>query len=144
MKRSMLFVCVALLAVAVGCGKKKDEKKADDKGGEMKPTDPATAGGDTKPADPAMAGGDTKPADPAAGGDVAADTASICKKLEEMATKEGGEAQKNYESRMKADCAKEIDEARGKKGEQALKDFAACLNTAATLTAAMETCKQIN
>lgn len=132
MKRSMLFVCVALLAVAVGCGKKKDEKKADDKGGEMKPTDPATAGGDTKPADPA------------AGGDVAADTASICKKLEEMATKEGGEAQKNYESRMKADCAKEIDEARGKKGEQALKDFAACLNTAATLTAAMETCKQIN
>ena len=50
MKRSMLLVCAALLAFAVGCGKKKDEKKADDKGGEMKPTDPATAGGDA-PAD---------------------------------------------------------------------------------------------
>lgn len=136
MKRSILFgLCAVALAFSVGCGKKKDDKAADKAGdpkaGEMKAGDPAT---DTKPAE----------GTPAAGGDAAADTASVCKKLEELATKGGAEDTKIWEEGLKADCAKEIDEQRGKKGEQAIKDFAACLGQQATLSAAMNSCKQID
>jgi hypothetical protein len=138
MKRSILCgLSILALAFSVGCGKKKDEK-AGDKAGDMKAGD--MKAGDTKPAE-----GDMKPTETApAGGDVKSDTASICAKMEELATKEGGEALKGFNERLKPDCAKEIDEQRGKKGEQAIKDFAACLNTAATLSAAMDSCKQID
>ena len=144
MKRSMMFVCAGLLAFAVGCGKKKDgEKKADDKAGagDMKPTDPATAGGETKPADPAMqpAGGEAKPAE---GG--AFDAAALCKKMEELATKEGGKGLEQFNSHLKADCAKEVGEQAAKKGPEASKAFADCVGGAASFSAAMETCKQFD
>ena len=137
MKRSMLFVSAALLAFAVGCGKKKDEKKADDKAGEMKPADPAMAGGETKPADPAMAGGEAKPAE----GDAVAQMAVICKKIEELATKEGGKALEVYNARLK-DCVKDMGEHAAKKGPEVTKEFGDCVNASPTFTAALENCKQ--
>ena len=136
MKRSMLFVCAAMLTFAVAC-KKDDKKKADDKA-------------DTKPADPsATAGtpGDTKPAEgtPAAGTEAtgaAPDVSGICKKLEELATKEGGEALEMYNSRLKDDCVKDLGEEAAKKGEATTKEFAACIDKATSFTNAMDTCKQ--
>ena len=118
MKRSMLLVCAALLAFAVGCGKKKDEKKADDKGGEMKPTDPATAGGDAP-----------------------ADMVAICKKIEELATKEGGQALEVYNARLK-DCVKDMGAEAAKKDPKVAKEFGDCINAAPSFTAALENCKQ--
>jgi len=141
MKRSMMFVCVALLAFAGAC-KKGDKKKADDKAADMKPADPAPAG-DMKPADPAPAGGETKPAEGTmATGDF--DPAPLCKKIEELANKEGGKALETYNARLKDDCVKEMGEEASKKGPEATKAFADCVNGAASFTAAMDTCKQFN
>lgn len=141
MKRSMLFVCAALLAFAVGCGKKKDEKKpAGDKAGETKPAEPAaTAGGEAKPAEAPPA---AEAAPPAGGG--AFDAAAVCKKIEELATKEGGKALEMYNSRLKDDCVKEFNDESAKKGPEESKAFADCVNGAASFTAAMDTCKQFN
>ena len=139
MKRSILCgLCAVALAFSVGCGK-KDDKAGGDKAGETKPADTTAAGGETKPAE----GGEAKPAEGAApaGG---ADTASVCAKLEELANKGGDADKKIWEEGLKADCAKEIDEQRGKKGEQAITDFKACLDKQASLSAAMDACKQID
>ena len=130
MKRSMMFVCVALLAFAGAC-KKGDKKKADDKAADMKPADPAPAGGEAKPAEGTMATGDFDPA-------------PLCKKIEELANKEGGKALETYNARLKDDCVKEMGEEASKKGPEATKAFADCVNGAASFTAAMDTCKQFN
>lgn len=142
MKRSMMFVCAAVLALGVGCGKKKDEKKADDKAGDMKAGEGADMKADeTKPADPAMAGGEAKPAE---GGDAAFDAAAVCTKMEELATKEGGKGLEQFNTHLKADCAKEVGEQAAKKGPEQSKAFADCVNGATSFSSAMETCKQFD
>ena len=150
MKRSMLLVCAALLAFAVGCGKKKDEKKADDgdkageKAGDMKPADPAKPD-EAQPTEAAAGGAataDMEPTDPAtAGGDAPADMVAICKKIEELATKEGGQALEVYNARLK-DCVKDMGAEAAKKDPQVTKEFGDCVNAAPSFTAALENCKQ--
>ncbi len=146
MKRAIGYgIVVLLLAFAVGC--KKDKKKdgetpaTDDKAGEATPTD-MKAGEATPPA-----GGEATPpaggeATPPAGGAAMA-PADMCKKIEEMATKEGGKAKETWDKNLKSDCEKEMTEAKTK-DEAKYNEFAACVQGKATLTEAMETCKQIN
>ena len=146
MKRAIGYgIVVLLLAFAVGC--KKDKKKdgdtpaTDDKAGEATPTD-MKAGEATPPA-----GGEATPpaggeATPPAGGEAMA-PADMCKKIEEMATKEGGKAKETWDKNLKSDCEKEMTEAKTK-DEAKYNEFAACVQGKATLTEAMETCKQIN
>jgi hypothetical protein len=147
MKRAMGYgiVVVLLLAFAAGC--KKDKKKdgetpaTDDKAGEATPTD-MKAGEMTPPA-----GGEATPpaggeATPPAGGTAMA-PADMCKKIEEMATKEGGKAKETWDKNLKSDCEKEMTEAKTK-DEAKYNEFVACVQGKATLTEAMDTCKQIN
>jgi hypothetical protein len=133
MKRSMLFVCAGLLAFAVGCGKKKDDKKNEEvRGSDLKPGE---AKDDTKPADPAQ------PTEEAAAGAGTADMVAICKKIEELATKEGGKALEVYNARLK-DCVKDMGAEAAKKGPEVTKEFGDCVNAAPSFTAALENCKQ--
>jgi hypothetical protein len=145
MKRAMGYgIVVLLLAFAVGC--KKDKKKdgdtpaTDDKAGEATPTD--TKAGEATP----PAGGETPPAGgeatPPAGG-TEMSPADMCKKIEEMATKEGGKAKETWDKNLKADCEKEMGEAKAKDAAK-YQEFTACVAGKATLTEAMETCKQID
>lgn len=151
MKRAIGYgIVVLLLAFAVGC--KKDKKKdgetpaTDDKAGEMTGTDmkagEATPGGDMKAGE---AGGDMKAgeATPPAGGGTAMAPADMCKKIEEMATKEGGKAKETWDKNLKSDCEKEMTEAKTK-DEAKYNEFVACVQGKATLTEAMENCKQID
>lgn len=147
MKRAMGYgIVVLLLAFAVGC--KKDKKKdgetpaTDDKAGEATPTD-MKAGEATPPA-----GGETTPpaggeATPPAGGTTEMSPADMCKKIEEMATKEGGKAKEMWDKNLKSDCEKEMNEAKTKDAAK-YNEFVACVAGKATLTEAMETCKQID
>jgi hypothetical protein len=142
MKRSMGYaIVVLLLAFAVGCKKDKKEGEATDKAA----TDPATDKTATDPAtdktatDPAT---DKTATDPAAGGDALA-PADLCKKIEEMATKEGGKALEMWNSKLKSDCEKELGEAKTE-NEAAYGEFSKCVTGKATMTEAMEGCKQIN
>jgi hypothetical protein len=145
MKRAIGYgIVVLLLAFAVGC--KKDKKKegeapADDKAGEMKGGETAPAGGETAPAggETAPAGGETAPA----GGGTAMAPADICKKIEEMATKEGGKALDLWNKNLKGDCEKEMNEAKTK-DEAKFNEFTACVAGKATMTEAMDACKQID
>jgi hypothetical protein len=130
MKRAMGYgIVVLLLAFAVGC--KKDKKKdgdtpaTDDKAGEATPTD--TKAGE---------------ATPPAGGE-AMSPADMCKKIEEMATKEGGKAKETWDKNLKSDCEKEMGEAKAK-DEAKYNEFTACVAGKATLTEAMDACKQID
>jgi len=130
MKRAMGYlIVVLLLSFAVGC--KKDKKKdgdtpaTDDKAGEATPTD--TKAGE---------------ATPPAGGE-AMSPADMCKKIEEMATKEGGKAKETWDKNLKADCEKEMGEAKAK-DEAKYNEFVACVAGKATLTEAMDACKQID
>ncbi|HEU5054924.1 MAG TPA: hypothetical protein VFU21_00305 [Kofleriaceae bacterium] len=140
MKRAMGYgIVVLLLAFAVGC--KKDKKKdgetpaTDDKAGEATPT-----GGDMKAGEATPpAGGE---ATPPAGGTAMA-PADMCKKIEEMAMKEGGKAKDMWDKNLKSDCEKEMNEAKTK-DEAKYNEFVACVQGKATLTEAMENCKQIN
>ena len=139
MKRAMGYlIVVLLLSFAVGC--KKDKKKdgetpaTDDKAGEATPTD--TKAGEATP----PAGGE---ATPPAGGGTAMAPADMCKKIEEMATKEGGKAKETWDKNLKSDCEKEMNEAKTK-DEAKYNEFVACVQGKATLTEAMESCKQIN
>jgi hypothetical protein len=146
MKRAMGYgIVVLLLAFAVGC--KKDKKKdgetpaTDDKAGEATPTD--TKAGEATP----PAGGEATPpaggeATPPAGGE-AMSPADMCKKIEEMATKEGGKAKETWDKNLKADCEKEMGEAKAK-DEAKYNEFVACVAGKATLTEAMDSCKQID
>lgn len=146
MKRAMGYgIVVLLLAFAVGC--KKDKKKdgdtptTDDKAGEATPTD--TKAGETTP----PAGGETPPAGgeatPPAGGTTEMSPADMCKKIEEMATKEGGKAKEMWDKNLKSDCEKEMNEAKTKDAAK-YNEFVACVAGKATLTEAMENCKQID
>ena len=147
MKRAIGYgIVVLLLAFAVGC--KKDKKKegetpaTDDKAGEATPTD--TKAGEATP----PAGGEATPpaggeATPPAGGGTAMAPADMCKKIEEMATKEGGKAKETWDKNLKSDCEKEMNEAKTK-DEAKYNEFVACVQGKATLTEAMESCKQIN
>ena len=130
MKRAMGYlIVVLLLSFAVGC--KKDKKKdgdtpaTDDKAGEATPTD--TKAGE---------------ATPPAGGE-AMSPADMCKKIEEMATKEGGKAKETWDKNLKADCEKEMGEAKAKDAAK-YNEFVACVAGKATLTEAMDSCKQID
>ena len=143
MKRAMGYgIVVLLLAFAVGC--KKDKKKDGETpaAGEPTPTeatdkpatDPATPTG-TEPGtptgtEPATAGTEMSPAD-------------MCKKIEEMATKEGGKAKETWDKNLKGDCEKEMGEAKAKDAAK-YQEFTACVAGKATLTEAMEACKQID
>ena len=121
MKRAMgTGIVVLLLAFAVGC--KKDKKKD----------------GDT-PATDDKAGEATPPA----GGTTEMSPADMCKKIEEMATKEGGKAKEMWDKNLKSDCEKEMNEAKTKDAAK-YNEFVACVAGKATLTEAMETCKQID
>jgi hypothetical protein len=138
MKRAIGYLAVvSLLAFAVGCkkDKKAEEAPADQKAGEATPTD--TKAGEATP----PAGGEATP--PAAGGATAMAPADMCKKIEEMATKEGGKALETWNKNLKSDCEKEMTEAKTK-DEAKYNEFVACVQGKATLTEAMETCKQIN
>ncbi len=135
MKRSMMLVCAGLLAFAVGCGKKKDDKKDDSvRGSDLKPGEAKTPD-DTKPADP------EQPTEEAAAGAGTADMVAICKKIEELATKEGGKALEVYNARLK-DCVKDMGAEAAKKGPEVTKEFGDCVNAAPSFTAALENCKQ--
>lgn len=144
MKRAIGYLAVvSLLAFAVGCKKDKKAEETpatDTKAGEATPTgDTATPPtGDT--ATPPT--GDT--ATPPAGGTATAMApADMCKKIEEMANKEGGKAKETWDKNLKADCEKEMNEAKTK-DEAKYNEFVACVQGKATLTEAMENCKQIN
>lgn len=120
MKRAIGYgIAVLLLAFAVGC--KKDKKQ-----------DGATPGTDTKAGE----------ATPPAGGATMA-PADMCKKIEEMATKEGGKALDTWNKNLKSDCEKEMNEAKTK-DEAKYNEFVACVQGKATLTEAMDSCKQID
>ena len=145
MKRAIGYgIAVLLLAFAVGC--KKDKKKdgeapAGDKAGE------ATPGTDTKAGEATPPAGETTPpageATPPAGGGTAMAPADLCKKMEEMASKEGGKAKETWDKNLKSDCEKELGEAKTK-DEAKYNEFTACVAGKATLTEAMESCKQID
>ena len=151
MKRAIGYgIAVLLLAFAVGC--KKDKKKegetpaADGKAGEAAGGD--MKGGETAPAGGDMKGGEATPpaggeATPPAGGGTAMAPADMCKKIEEMATKEGGKAKETWDKNLKSDCEKEMNEAKTK-DEAKYNEFVACVQGKATLTEAMDSCKQID
>ena len=145
MKRAMGYgIVVLLLAFAVGC--KKDKKKdgetpaTDDKAGADTPATDMKAGETTPatPTDTATATGET----PTAGG-TEMSPADMCKKIEEMATKEGGKAKETWDKNLKADCEKEMGEAKAKDAAK-YNEFVACVAGKATLTEAMDACKQID
>ncbi len=70
-------------------------------------------------------------------GDAAAgDSASVCKKLGELATKEGGEALELWNKEMKDSCVQEVDKDRQKLGDAKFKELIACINGKDTFTAA--------
>ena len=73
------------------------------------------------------------------GGDMSVE--DMCKKLGEMATKEGGEALEMYNSRLKDDCVKDLGEEKTKMGDEAWKKFVSCVNGKDTLSAAMTECE---
>ncbi len=141
MKRAIGYgIAVLLLAFAIGACK-KDKKKdgetpaTDPKAGEATPTDPK-AGEATPTTD------DKQAAEPAGVGNAMA-PADLCKKIEEMATKEGGKAKETWDKNLKSDCEKEMTEAKTK-DEAKYNEFVACVQGKATLTEAMDSCKQIN
>jgi len=140
MKRAIGYgIAVLLLAFAVGC--KKDKKKdgeapAGDKAGE------ATPGTDTKAGEATPTDTKAGEATPPAGGTAMA-PADMCKKIEEMANKEGGKAKETWDKNLKSDCEKEMTEAKTK-DEAKYNEFTACVQGKATLTEAMESCKQID
>jgi len=140
MKRAIGYgIAVLLLAFAVGC--KKDKKKdgeapAGDKAGE------ATPGTDTKAGEATPTDTKAGEATPPAGGAAMA-PADMCKKIEEMANKEGGKAKETWDKNLKSDCEKEMTEAKTK-DEAKYNEFTACVQGKATLTEAMESCKQID
>ena len=142
MKRAMYGIAVLLLAFSVGC--KKDKKKdgetpaTDMKAGEQTPATDMKAG--ETPTETDTKAGETTPP---AGGATAMAPADMCKKIEEMATKEGGKAKETWDKNLKSDCEKEMNEAKTK-DEAKYNEFAACVQGKATLTEAMESCKQIN
>jgi hypothetical protein len=144
MKRAMYGIAVLLLAFAVGC--KKDKKQdgetpaTDMKAGEQTPATDMKAGEATTPGTD-MKAGETTP--PAGGTATAMAPADMCKKIEEMANKEGGKAKETWDKNLKSDCEKEMNEAKTK-DEAKYNEFVACVQGKATLTEAMETCKQIN
>ena len=140
MKRAIGYgIAVLLLAFAVGC--KKDKKKegeapAGDKAGE------ATPGTDTKAGEATPTDTKAGEATPPAGGTAMA-PADMCKKIEEMATKEGGKAKETWDKNLASDCEKEMNEAKSK-DEAKYNEFVACVQGKATLTEAMDSCKQID
>jgi hypothetical protein len=70
-------------------------------------------------------------------GDAAStDSASVCKKLGELATKEGGEALELWNKEMKDDCAQEVEKDRQKLGDAKFKELVDCINTKDSFTAA--------
>ena len=147
MKRAIGYgIAVLLLAFAVGACKK--DKKKD---GDTPATDDKTApaGGDMKGGEATPpAGGEATPpaggeATPPAGGGTAMAPADMCKKIEEMATKEGGKAKETWDKNLKSDCEKEMTEAKTK-DEAKYNEFVACVQGKATLTEAMDSCKQID
>lgn len=143
MKRAMGYgIVVLLLAFAVGC--KKDKKKdgetpaTDDKAGADTPATDMKAGETAPATDTATATGETPTA---AGTEMS--PADMCKKIEEMATKEGGKAKETWDKNLKADCEKEMGEAKAKDAAK-YNEFVACVAGKATLTEAMDACKQID
>ena len=146
MKRAIGYgIAVLLLAFAIGACK-KDKKQdgatpgTDDKAGEATPGTDMKAGEAT----PTTPGTDDKAgeATPPAGGTAMA-PADMCKKIEEMATKEGGKAKETWDKNLKSDCEKEMTEAKTK-DEAKYNEFVACVQGKATLTEAMDSCKQID
>lgn len=142
MKRAIGYgIVVLLLAFAVGC--KKDKKKDGETpaAGEATPT-PATdmKAGETAPDMKAGEGTPTEGTPPAGAAMSAAD---LCKKMEEMATKEGGKAKETWDKNLKSDCEKELGEAKAK-DEAKYNEFVACVAGKATLSEAMDNCKQID
>jgi hypothetical protein len=66
----------------------------------------------------------------------AGDSASVCNKLGELATKEGGEALELWNKEMKDSCVAEVDKDRKKQGDAKFKEFVDCINGKDTFTGA--------
>ena len=60
----------------------------------------------------------------------------MCKKLGELATKEGGEALELWNKEMKDTCAQEVDKDRKKLGDAKFKELVDCINGKDSFTAA--------
>lgn len=141
MKRAIGYgIVVLLLAFAVGC--KKDKKKDGETpaAGEATPTD--MKAGETAPGTD-MKAGEATPTEGTPPAGAAMSAADLCKKMEEMATKEGGKAKDTWDKNLKSDCEKELGEAKAK-DEAKYNEFVACVAGKATLTEAMDNCKQID
>ncbi len=129
-----------------------DQKKATEIGMAMaecmtKVMVPGAAAGSAAPAgDMAGSAGSAAPAGDTGAAPVAAtpEVEAICKRLEALAMKEGGEAVKQWEEGLKTDCTKEISEQKAKKGDKVVAEFKTCLDGVESLTKAMATCKQID
>lgn len=129
MTRALGFMLVALLALAGGCDKKKEGEPAAAPTGE-KAGEPAPTGGAVPTGE--KAGGGTEPA---AGGDADKKAAEVCKKLEELGTKEGGAGLEIW-NELKGDCEKEMGEEISKSGTK----FVDCLMKQDKLTVAVDAC----
>ena len=64
------------------------------------------------------------------------DSASVCKKLGELATKEGGEALELWNKEMVDSCAQEVDKDRKRLGDARFKELVDCINSKDTFTGA--------
>jgi hypothetical protein len=139
MKRAIGYgITVLLLAFAIGACKKDKKKDGEAPAADQKAGEPAA---DQK-AGEATPTTDKQAAEPAGVGSAMA-PAEMCKKIEEMATKEGGKALDTWNKNLKSDCEKEMNEAKSKDGAK-YNEFVACVQGKATLTEAMDSCKQID
>jgi hypothetical protein len=73
----------------------------------------------------------------------ASDPAGVCKKIGELAEKEGGEAKEMYDKRLKDDCVKELTEAKAELGDNWSK-FTACVDGAKDFKSLFKDCDPDN
>jgi hypothetical protein len=66
---------------------------------------------------------------------------AVCKKLGELAEKEGGEAKEMWTSRLANDCTKEVAEEKQKMGDEKWNTASDCIMKAATFMDAMKCAK---
>lgn len=66
-----------------------------------------------------------------------ANPADVCKKLEQLATKEGGEALAMWNKEMKGDCEKQVQKDKERLGDAKFGELIACLDGKDSFTAAL-------
>jgi hypothetical protein len=72
------------------------------------------------------------------GGAASSNPADLCKKLGELASKEGGDALKMWNKDMKDDCEKQVEKDKKKLGDAKFAQMVTCVNGKDSFTAAVD------